>query len=353
VGNRLGGGRDFRKQTKKQPMKAIKPLRILGVAILPTLFALAGVNHCLGDDASTSLTWSALNPANGLPARTFFASAYDPVSRRIVVFGGADNTGQLDETWTYDGTTWTQVETPVSPGPRAAAAMAYDRSTKKLVLFGGFVGFTILHDTWLWDGATLTWTEALPRAIPTGATNPMLFTDPANGRVDMFGGYQGQFYSRSMWQWTGTNWKLLNPTTTPYPRSGAITVLDPVRRNVVLFGGISDNWIVQNTWTWDGRDWTLRTPATTPPPLYFTTGGFDPVLGEVIAFGGGSQGVDQKTTWAWDGSNWTKLAPAANPPAREGFGTAWFPPAHQFLIFDGSLFPSGRTIDDMWELSGP
>ena len=63
--------------------------------------------------------------------------------------------------------------------------MAYDRSIQKVVLFGGFVGFTILNDTWLWDGATSTWTQATPQRAPTGATNPMLFTDPANGHVDM------------------------------------------------------------------------------------------------------------------------------------------------------------------------
>ena len=170
------------------------------------LLVLATITFSFGTTDTPVLTWTKLTPANGLPARTFFATAYDRVSRKVVVFGGSDASGQLDETWTFDGATWTQVQTSVSPGPRAAAAMAYDRATKKIVLFGGFVGFTILNDTWLWDGATSTWTQAAPRRIPTGATNPMLFTDPANGHADMFGGYQGLFYSRSMWQWTGTDW---------------------------------------------------------------------------------------------------------------------------------------------------
>ena len=130
------------------------------------------------------------------------------------------------------------------------------------MLFGGFFGTAFLNDTWVWNGATSAWTQAHPKTVPTGATNAMLFTDPANGHVDMFGGYQGRFYSRDTYQWTGTDWLLLNPTNSPYPRSGAITVADPVRKNVVLFGGISDNWVVQNTWTWDGTDWTLQAPPT-------------------------------------------------------------------------------------------
>ena len=91
----------------------------------------------------------------------------------------------------------------------------------------------------------------------------------------MFGGYQGQFFSRSMYQWTGTNWKQLNPTTTPYPRAGSVVAYDPIRKNIVLFGGLSDLWVMRNTWTWDGTDWTQQNPTTQPPPLYFTSGGFD------------------------------------------------------------------------------
>jgi hypothetical protein len=220
-----------------------------------------------------------------------------------------------------------------------------------LVLFGGFVNTTILDDTWLWDGATFTWTHPRHSGGPKAATNAMLFTDPANGHVDMFGGYQGFFYSRSMWQWTGTGWTLLNPTTTPYPRSGAVAVEDPLRKNVVLFGGISDNWIVDNTWTWDGVDWKLRHPATQPAAsLYFTKGGFNPILKEAVVFGGGSQAVDQQTSWAWTGSNWKLLSPRNSPQARERFGTAWDPTSQQFLIFGGLVFNSSTLYGDTWKL---
>ena len=57
------------------------------------------------------LNWTELHPTNAFPARTAFASAYDPVSKKIVVFGGTDLTTQFNDTWTFDGTTWTQVQT--------------------------------------------------------------------------------------------------------------------------------------------------------------------------------------------------------------------------------------------------
>ena len=279
----------------------ISPL--LRATALLALFVLVTTTLSLAGDPS-ALTWTQFRPTTALPPRAGFATAYDPVSQKVVIFGGSDASGQqLNETWTFDGTTWAQVQTSVAPGARSAVAMAYDRKTHKLVLFGGFLGFAFLNDTWLWDGATSTWTQANPTTVPKGATNPMLFTDPANGRVDMF-------------------------------------------------GGISDNWIVQNTWTWDGKDWTQQNPTTQPDVLYFTTGGFNPVLKEVVVFGGGSAGVDQSGTWAWTGTDWTQLTPAKSPARREQFGTLWDPTSRQFLIFGGDVFNSNTVYGDTWRLTG-
>jgi len=262
----------FLKETIFQMLSLLRNSPGLRLTAALAVVALFTSTISLAADNST-LTWTKLSPAKTFPARAGFATAYDPASKKVVIFGGYDASGlQLGDTWTFDGTTWAQVNTTTAPGPRAAAAMAYDSRTHKIVLFGGFVGFTFLNDTWLWDGATSTWTQAAPNTVPKAATNPILFTDPANGHADMFGGYQGQFFSRSTYQWTGTDWRLLNPSNSPYPRSGAVTVLDPIHKNVVLFGGLSDNWVMQNTWTWDGNDWTLLSPPAMPPVLYFTSG---------------------------------------------------------------------------------
>lgn len=44
-----------------------------------------------------------------------------------MLFGGyASNLGgNLDDTWEYDGTTWTKIMPALSPGPRSSAMMAY------------------------------------------------------------------------------------------------------------------------------------------------------------------------------------------------------------------------------------
>src|SRR6266487_5517423 len=90
---------------------------------------------------------------------------YDPTGAKVVMFGGFDRTGYLNDTWTFDGITWSRVATPVAPPRRAAAQMAYDASIQKVVLFGGYNGRNYLGDTWIWDGKISRWTQAIQRIL--------------------------------------------------------------------------------------------------------------------------------------------------------------------------------------------
>jgi len=98
------------------------------------------------------LGWARLAPRISPTERAGQAAAFDPVSGKIVIFGGDGPPGYLNDTWTYDGTIWAPVATATAPPPRTAAGMAYDEVTKKLVLFGGYDGVNWLGDTWVFDG---------------------------------------------------------------------------------------------------------------------------------------------------------------------------------------------------------
>src|SRR5262249_25969176 len=114
-------------------------------------------------------SWKKLSPPASPSARAAHAMAYDPVSRKVVLFGGYDAFVYLNETWTFAGNTWRQEAPAGSPSPRAAASMAYDTVSQRLVLFGGYDG-TYLGDTWLWDGATSTWTSVAAVTSPPAVT---------------------------------------------------------------------------------------------------------------------------------------------------------------------------------------
>ena len=62
---------------------------ILGAAALSAMLVFATAAFSLGADPQ-ALTWTKVVPTNRLPPRTFFATAYDPISKKVVVFGGSD-----------------------------------------------------------------------------------------------------------------------------------------------------------------------------------------------------------------------------------------------------------------------
>jgi hypothetical protein len=275
--------------------------------------------------------------------------AYDPVSKKTVLFGGFDGSHYLSETWTFDGSTWTRQKTSIAPSGRALPSMAFDRATRNLVLFGGYDGSHYLGDTWLWDGATSRWKQAQPKSSPTATTGPMLFTDPKNGHADEFGGFDGKLYQLTTWRWTGKTWTELHPANSPGARSSAVTTLDGARKSVVLFGGLGDVR-TDNTWTWDGTNWQEQSPSVQPPTRYGAGSAFDPKLRMVVIFGGGAGGVDQNQTWAWTGTDWTQLTTPKFPAARESMGMAYDVHSGQLLLFGGL---AGNTLfRDTWKLIG-
>ena len=69
------------------------------------------------------------------------------MTETVVLFGGSlahigkSGATNSDETWTWDGVTWTQQFPPVSPpgrGWNAPNGMVFDSQIRKVVLFGGY-----------------------------------------------------------------------------------------------------------------------------------------------------------------------------------------------------------------------
>jgi Galactose oxidase, central domain len=95
-----------------------------------------------------SLEWVQLASANSPPARSYLAMTYDPVSGKVIAFGGFDGTGYLNDTWTFDGKSWAQIAPRVSPPAREGAGMTYDAFLHRVILFGGQDNNGYFNDTW-------------------------------------------------------------------------------------------------------------------------------------------------------------------------------------------------------------
>jgi hypothetical protein len=101
-------------------------------------------------------TWTQMFPASS-PSPRGTTLAYDAISNTVVLFGGDNGGGDCcriyyNDTWTWDGVTWTQQSPAISPPARTAHSMAYDASLGQVVVFGGTSGPPqALNDTWGWN----------------------------------------------------------------------------------------------------------------------------------------------------------------------------------------------------------
>jgi hypothetical protein len=314
------------------------------VAVACTAFALMAT---ASPSFAASLEWTRLSPRLPSPPRAAMTMAFDPASGYVVTFGGYDSSSYLNQTWIWDGIEWAQPIVQTPPPPRASAGMAFDRRTHQLVLFGGFNGSAYLGDTWTWDGSALTWTQRQSRTRPPKVTGPMLFTDPINGHVDMFGGFDGMLFQNQTWQWTGSDWMLLHPSISATGRGSAIAELDVANRTVVLFSGLGD-LNTYDTWTWDGTTWAQQSPAHQPPARFYSASAYDPALHGVVVFGGGSGYGDLNDTWEWTGTDWIPLQAGTPPAKRESPGMTYDKATHNMVLFGGQV--RGQVVSDTWAL---
>ena len=117
--------------------------------------------------------------------------------------------------------------------PRAAnAAMTYDAARHVVVIFGGRSGSSVLGDTWTWDGTN--WTEAPPadRRLLRAGTTWSRTTPPGHARCSTTAD------DGRTWLWDGADWAHVS---TPRRRACAPDPRWPTtrsRKRVVLFGGM-------------------------------------------------------------------------------------------------------------------
>jgi hypothetical protein len=290
--------------------------------------------------------------SSGPSVRSGPASAYDPVSGNVVLFGGYQDTETgvvyLNDTWLFDGTTWTQATSKSAPSPRTSTTMAYDAVTGEIILYGGWDGANRLGDTWAWDGKRTKWIKQRTKNIIPRVSGAMAFQDPITGHVELIGGFDGQFYHNTTYRWNGRGWDTVSTANPPFARAHGICTLNSVLKQVVMFGGLGDV-NPNNTWTFDGADWTLQNPANQPIGRYYSGSAYDANAGGVVFFGAG-----YSDTWVWDGSNWTQLVPTNSPSPRLLYAMTGDGALNHPILFGGEDTEGTMQFNDTWEfITGP
>jgi cysteine-rich repeat protein len=238
----------------------------------------------------TSWQTFATGPA---PVRSAYAMAYDGARRSTLLFGGFSGSVPQADTWRWDAATWTKLAPSMAPTARSST-MAYDGAHQQIVMFGGTsdsTNQTFLDETWLWDGTT--WTQAQPAHRPPARNSGAIAYDPIRRQVVLFGGTIGTTFLADTWIWDGSDWLEQHPMHSPRSELGTL-VWAASRRRLTLITGV-------DAWEWDGSDWSFIAAGSSPPPrqqaaLFPARGG----AGVVVFSGiGPSSGPPPKLTDSW------------------------------------------------------
>lgn len=183
-------------------------------------------------------TGSAWQPVGGTvpTARSNPGVVYDQKRARVFLFGGdAASGGRLDDTWVYDGTTWTRLFPSNVPPAASRPGIAYDRVRDRVVMQGGDVVQSSLSDTWEFDG--VDWQQFPGTFTLQAVRDPALAYDVAREVVVAlaFGPTNGALRT---WQWNGATWTEALPNDPPPTRS--LPGLLPTPAGLLSFGGVAD-----------------------------------------------------------------------------------------------------------------
>ena len=316
--------------------------------------------------------WTSL--PTGPSARLDHAAIYDPVGQRMILFGGLTATGATNDVWeltlpSSGSPAWTQL-TPsgTPPSARSGHSAIYDPIGKRVIVFGGDDGTsplpTAVHALRL-DTNPASWsTLAVSGTPPPGRLyhGAVYVPDPSNPRMVIYGGNDLSTSMADVWQLTlpasGTpTWTQLSPIDSPGVRDRHVLVYDAANARILTFGGNDGNAgsdpYTDATWAlgFSPLQWTLLAASTPPFPRYGAAGIFDPLHGRLTVFGGDDTTVPMdNAVWILGPSSWSTPAVSGGPPAGRWGHSAIYDELNRRMVIFGGLDETFTSLNDAWAL---
>jgi hypothetical protein len=273
--------------------------------------AFGGGRFCGVDLFRDSTLWSwdgaqwSRTPTTFREPREDVLLTYDTGRRVLVLHGGRVPGRVFADTWEWDGRAWSQrSDSARSPGKLEHASMAYDPRRGRTVLFGGAVGTGGMRDeTWEWDGAT--WTRISSGGPPRRIGHSMVWS-PALDAVAMYGGFNEEGSLRDLWAWKGTAWTLVDSLGPAHTEGPGLASLDST---LIVIGrpvGAPGEPERFSTWVRRGRGWEAL--ATAGPPLTIGPAmAYDASRRALVLFGGAPSpnSAPSSQTWEFREGRWS------------------------------------------------
>lgn len=305
--------------------------------------------------SSLAAQWNQASPATSPSARSGHGICFDSTAGRALLFGGTAGFSTSNQTWSFDGTNWAQLSPTTSPSGKAGMELVHDPIRGVTVMYGGTssspFGGPSVDQTWEFDGTT--WTQVFPVTTPGGLGNYGATFDLVRQRLVIYGGTASTFFpiaEGNTWEFDGTNWAQITTTGSPGPLERPAMCFHIGLGKTVLFGGI-DPQIggTDNTWLYDGSSWTIA-PVTGAKPSARTGAEmvYDNVRGVCVLSGGmdpmtGTPIVD---SWEFDGTAWQQVPSVTT--GRYGHSMAFLPAQRQVLQFGGYNPLNFSDLGDTW-----
>jgi hypothetical protein len=255
--------------------------------------------------------WQQLQPETSPPPLAGPAMAYDSQLRELILFGGATGSppSPTNGTWAWNGGSWVPLDLSAGgssiPPARSDAALA--ASGGEFVLFGGVgAAGAVLGDTWTFNGST--WTQQTPATAPPGRSAGAATWDSSTNQVLLYGGQDASGnWLGDTWTWDGSNWSARGGAAPPARADAALAYDGDVGADI-LIGGVDASGPLSDTWMFDTAAWSPESTADSPPARYGAAAAWDQATHQLVIFGGGTAGG------AVLGDTYT-LSPESHPPA--------------------------------------
>jgi len=277
-----------------------------------------------------------------------------PFSGGLVLFGG-NAPLVTNETWSYDGTTWTQLTPPTSPSGRFGAQLVHDSARNVAVLYGGLTSNLSMlpasYETWEWNGVTWALATSVANAGPRYRYGACF--DSLRGRVVMYGGQSTQAagtLNSQTWEYDGTTWTEVATIGNPGRRDRPAMCFHAGIGMTVMFGGHDGLALTDETWLYEGFSGTWFQAALAvpkPSPRNAAALVYDPLHNLCILMGGQGANV-LSDTWVFDGTRWTQQA-TTTQPGRDHM-MAFLPTNGQVVRFGGFVAAPSTLSNQTWEL---
>jgi hypothetical protein len=266
------------------------------------------------NDQSWTIATTRTNP----PARSGALAAYDPVDKRVMLFGGtlADSKG-VNDTWAWNGSTWLRLDSGGAngPPPGQGAQMAWDVATGDMVLVtNGETMYSAETWTWIDSQSGSHWHRQPLGGIAVSVYGDLMAYDANSKTVLLVAPATIDGTSSLDAEWDGTAWQIL---TRNGPGVGAMAYYAP--DNALFACGVATYSetveVVSDCWDWLGSAWREKVLAVPPPDskqIILEAEVWDTDNSRLIMFGWLIRAIPGQPqplhVWSWDGEQWLQVA---------------------------------------------